>query len=34
MAEDNYAQKYTHPELRRPIKQEILASDKGGYVET
>jgi len=30
MAEDNYDQKYTDPELRRQLKEEILESDKGG----
>jgi hypothetical protein len=30
MAEDNYEQKYTEPELRRQLKEEILQSDKGG----
>ncbi|ALF52343.1 hypothetical protein ACX27_04935 [Nostoc piscinale CENA21] len=30
MAEDNYAEKYTDPELRRQLKEEILKSDKGG----
>jgi len=27
---DDYEEKYTHPELRRRLKDEILASDKGG----
>ncbi|MBD2496399.1 hypothetical protein [Nostoc sp. FACHB-280] len=30
MAEDNYAEKYTEPELRHQLKEEILKSDKGG----
>ena len=30
MADDNYAEKYTHPDLRREIKQELMESDKGG----
>jgi len=30
MAEDNYDQKYTDPELRRQLKEEIQQSDKGG----
>ena len=27
---DQYEEKYTHPELRREIKQELMDSDKGG----
>lgn len=30
MSHKNYAEKYTKPELRRQIKQEIMESDKGG----
>ena len=30
MAQDNYEQKYTKPDLRRQIKDEIMQSDKGG----
>lgn len=30
MATDDYDQKYTEPELRRKLKEEIRASDKGG----
>jgi hypothetical protein len=30
MAQDNYEEKYTDPELRRQIKEEIQRSDKGG----
>jgi hypothetical protein len=30
MAKQNYKEKYTHPELRERIKEEIKASDKGG----
>jgi hypothetical protein len=30
MADDNYEEKYTHPDLRRQIKQELMESDKGG----
>ncbi|WP_138501366.1 Rho termination factor N-terminal domain-containing protein [Nostoc sp. PA-18-2419] len=30
MANENYEQKYTHPELRNQLKEEILKSDKGG----
>lgn len=30
MADENYEEKYTHPELRRQLKEEILKSDKGG----
>lgn len=30
MSHKNYAEKYTKPELRRKIKQEIMESDKGG----
>ncbi|MFP4441395.1 MAG: Rho termination factor N-terminal domain-containing protein [Chloroflexaceae bacterium] len=30
MAEDNYAEKYTDPELRRKIKDALMQSDKGG----
>ena len=30
MAEKSYEEKYTHPKLRKEIKQEIQASDKGG----
>ena len=30
MAGQNYEDKYTHPELREQIKEEIKASDKGG----
>ena len=27
---DNYDEKYTDPELRREIKDELMESDKGG----
>ncbi len=27
---DNYDEKYTHPDLRRALKKEIMQSDKGG----
>jgi hypothetical protein len=30
MAKQDYEEKYTHPELREEIKEEIKASDKGG----
>ena len=30
MAKQNYEEKYTHPELREKVKEEIKASDKGG----
>ena len=30
MANQDYEQKYTHPDLREKIKEEIKASDKGG----
>lgn len=30
MAKQNYEEKYTHPELRESVKEEIKASDKGG----
>ncbi len=30
MATDDYDEKYTEPELRRKLKEEIRASDKGG----
>ena len=30
MVKQNYEEKYTHPELRERIKEEIKASDKGG----
>lgn len=30
MASDNYEEKYTKPELRRQLKEEIKQSDKGG----
>ena len=30
MANQDYEEKYTHPELREEIKEEIKASDKGG----
>ena len=30
MAKQEYEEKYTHPELRERIKEEIKASDKGG----
>ena len=30
MSSKNYEEKYTKPELRRQIKQEIMESDKGG----
>ena len=30
MAKQDYEEKYTHPELREKIKEEIKASDKGG----
>ena len=30
MAKQDYEEKYTHPELREQIKEEIKASDKGG----
>lgn len=30
MATDDYDEKYTEPELRRKLKEEIQASDKGG----
>src|SRR5215210_8658316 len=30
MATQDYEEKYTHPELRERIKEEIKASDKGG----
>jgi Family of unknown function (DUF5872) len=30
MAKQDYKEKYTHPELRERIKEEIKASDKGG----
>lgn len=30
MSNDNYEEKYTHPDLRREIKQELMESDKGG----
>ena len=32
MAKQDYEEKYTHPELREQIKEEIKASDKGGKV--
>jgi hypothetical protein len=30
VAKQNYEEKYTHPELREKVKEEIKASDKGG----
>jgi hypothetical protein len=30
MADDNYDEKYTKPDLRREIKEELMQSDKGG----
>lgn len=30
MAKDSHADKYTHPELRQQIKDELMQSDKGG----
>ncbi len=30
MPTDNYDEKYTRPQLRRDIKDEIMAGDKGG----
>ena len=30
MPDDNYEEKYTKPELRRELKEEIMQSDKGG----
>jgi hypothetical protein len=30
MAKQNYEEKYTHPEMREKVKEEIKASDKGG----
>ncbi len=30
MSKDHYEEKYTDPELRRRLKEEILQSDKGG----
>ena len=30
MAEDNYEEKYTKPDLRRRLKEEIIEGDKGG----
>lgn len=30
MAKQDYEEKYTHPDLREKIKEEIKASDKGG----
>src|SRR5918997_35160 len=30
VSKQNYEEKYTHPELREKIKEEIKASDKGG----
>lgn len=30
MSKDHYEEKYTNPELRRRLKEEILQSDKGG----
>lgn len=30
VAKQDYEEKYTHPELRKRIKEEIKASDKGG----
>ena len=30
MSQDNYEEKYTKPELRRQIKDELMESDKGG----
>ena len=30
MTKDNYEQKYTKPDLRRQLKDEIMQSDKGG----
>ena len=30
MSQDNYEQKYTKPDLRRQLKDEIMQSDKGG----
>lgn len=30
MTKDHYDEKYTKPDLRRQIKEEIMASDKGG----
>lgn len=30
MAKNDYEEKYTHPDLREKIKEEIKASDKGG----
>ena len=30
MAKQDYEEKYTHPELRERIKEEIKASSKGG----
>ncbi|WP_116108374.1 Rho termination factor N-terminal domain-containing protein [Lewinella sp. IMCC34191] len=30
MADDNYEEKYTKPDLRRQIKQDLMESDKGG----
>src|SRR5918994_2167269 len=30
VAKQNYEEKYTHPEMREKVKEEIKASDKGG----
>ena len=30
MSQDNYEQKYTRPDLRRQLKDEIMQSDRGG----
>lgn len=30
MGKDNYEEKYTEPDLRREIKEELMSSDKGG----
>ena len=30
MAKQDYEEKYTHPDLRERIKEEIKASDRGG----
>jgi hypothetical protein len=30
VAKQDYEEKYTHPQLREKIKEEIKASDKGG----
>src|ERR687890_2178109 len=30
VSKQNYEEKYTHPELREKVKEEIKASDKGG----